>query len=126
MAKRKLSRQRPPTSSRTSIEPATGEELETLPSTRAATTAPSRGETSVLVEAQPVAERPLTEITGRSWPDIIHPYSSDPRYLYVVLPIAVLTIFGATGHLVSVWDLGIAGLVAILSCVLTLLVQRRK
>lgn len=126
MAKRKLARQRPRTSSRTNIEPATGEEFEALPAIPATTSALAPSETSVSAEQPPVADRSADEITGRSWPDIIHPYSSDPRYLYVVFPVAVLTIFGATGHLASYWDLGMAGGVAAISCVLTFLVQRKR
>ncbi|MGH9425609.1 MAG: hypothetical protein ACRD2L_04790, partial [Terriglobia bacterium] len=62
----------------------------------------------------PPQRSPITtsaETTGRTWPDVVYPYSSNHRYLYLIVLVVFGLGFGATGHLQTLAEaLAVAGL----------------
>lgn len=78
------------------------------------------------LQPRPSASRTTSaETIGRTWPDVVHPYTSNRRYLYL----AVLLLIGisafVSGHLQSSADvLAASGLVCV-SWLVLWLVQRR-
>lgn len=50
------------------------------------------------------------DIKGRSWPDIVHPYSSNAQYLYLIIPALFYFGLGMTGNLKSLDEFTFASL----------------
>jgi hypothetical protein len=63
---------------------------------------------------------------GRTVYDLLYPYASNPRYLYLLIPLIVGLAFGTTGHLLT-WDERASAGGLILLCWLVLpFVQRKR
>lgn len=65
------------------------------------------------------------DTTGRTWADIVHPYSSNERYLYLIVLLVIALGFGGTGHLSTLMEQAAAAGVTVASWIVLWLVQRR-
>ncbi len=77
-------------------------------------------------EVSPTSSRIPIEEKGRSWPDLIYPYSSNPKYLYLVILLITFIAFGASGNLKTINDLLMSGLVILISWIVLLFTLRKR
>ena len=66
------------------------------------------------------------EEKGRTWADLIYPYTSNPKYLYLVTMLIIFIAFGSSGNLKTINDFKIPGLVTFISWVVLFLTLRKK
>ncbi len=63
--------------------------------------------------------------TGRTWADVVHQYSSNERYLYLIVLLVIGLSLGGSGHLRTAMEQGAAGGLIVLSWLVLYLIQRR-
>lgn len=66
------------------------------------------------------------ETTGRTWADVVYPYSSNRRYLYLMVLLLIVLVFGGTGHLATLNEALIAGISTVAGWIVLWFIQRRS
>ncbi|HYS03691.1 MAG TPA: hypothetical protein VEW47_00715 [Candidatus Dormibacteraeota bacterium] len=114
-----------------STTPSAGEtDLQEAPETTALAVRSSAGPLDAGTQFTPATETAVTnagkESVGRTAYDLLYPFTSNPRYLYLLIPLVVGLGFGTTGHLTTWIDGAAAGGVTLLCWIVLFLVQWKR
>jgi len=83
------------------------------------------GPTDIVTATSATAATTSGETTGRTWADVVQPYSSNERYLYLIVFLVIALAFATTGNLKSVPEAVVAGGVTVIAWIVLYLIQRR-